>query len=126
MTGVLKFVDVGPNFGTPGFIVDRHFAAGSTAGVESPALAYAFDMVPQFDKDAAHVFDIIVGINDVLVTQKVTEAEFLGFSLGFLTGVEGAILGPKLLGRITSHPEDLFMCHGSSTAVKRPERCPEV
>ncbi len=35
----------------------------------------------------------------MLVAEQVSEAEFMGFGFGFGAGVEGAVLGAKLLGR---------------------------
>ncbi len=34
VAGVLEFVDIGPDFGLPGVVVDRGLAAGGAAGVE--------------------------------------------------------------------------------------------
>ena len=34
MAGVLEFVDIGPDFSLPGFIMNSGFAAGGATGVE--------------------------------------------------------------------------------------------
>ena len=47
----------------------------------------------------------------VFVAQKVSEAQLLGLKFGLGAGVERAVLGTQLLGRVTCHPERLFVGH---------------
>jgi len=47
----------------------------------------------------------------VLVAQQVSEAEFAGFDFRFLAGVERAVFGSQLLGRVARHPENVFVSH---------------
>ncbi len=52
-----------------------------------------------------------------------------GVRFGFGAGVEGAVLGAELLGRVAGHPESFFVSHTylsfCGTTVKRVERVRE-
>src|SRR5579864_4441292 len=65
----------------------------------------------QLDENAADLLDFFVRTQHMLITQQVTETEFPRLNLRLGTGVEGAILGPQLFGRVARHPEDFFVGH---------------
>jgi hypothetical protein len=113
VAAVFEFVDVGPDFGLPLCIVHGGFSAAGTAGVQSANDGAGSWLVNarKLNKDAAHFLDIIVGVNDVFVTQQVSKAQFVGFRFSLGAGVERAILGPQLFHGIASHPEG-FLLHG--------------
>src|SRR6267154_3642535 len=100
VAGMLKFVDVGPYLGLPGFIMNRRFTAGGAAGVQLPNQAGRDGDRPgrQLNKDAADFLDVFVIANDVFVAQQVAEGQFSGFAFGLGASVKGAILGPHLFG----------------------------
>jgi hypothetical protein len=116
-------MDVGPNFGAPGFVVNGHFSTGGTAGVEFSALPHAvfglkrgdgFLGASQLNEDATHFRYFIIGINEMFVAQEITKAELsgLGFRLG--ASVKGAVFGAELLDRVAGHPKGFFTCHSAS------------
>jgi hypothetical protein len=108
---VFEFVDVSPNLGLPRCLVSCGFAATGAAGVKRDAwLRRSLDIL-QFEKNAAHFFDLFVRTNDVLVAQQVSKAEFAGFDFRFFAGVERPVLGSQLLGRVARHPENVFVSH---------------
>jgi len=81
------------------------------AGVKGDAwLRRSLDIL-QFEKNAAHFFDLFVRTNDVLVAQQVSEAEFAGFDFRFFAVLERAVFGAQLLGRVARHPENVFVSH---------------
>src|ERR1700704_6862919 len=108
---VLEFVDVGPDLRLPRSLVGRGLAATGAAGVEGDAWPRRSLDVLQFEKDAAHFFNLFVRTEDVLVAQQVTKAELAGFDFRFLAGVERAVFGSRLLGRVARHPENVFVSH---------------
>ncbi|HEX8814675.1 MAG TPA: hypothetical protein VF753_04165 [Terriglobales bacterium] len=82
MAGVFEFMDIGPDLGTPILIVDRHFPASGAAGMQS----WPGDWLSgpaQFDKNTAHVLNIAIIIDYVLVAKQKPEAQPVCLSLGF-------------------------------------------
>ena len=111
VAGVFEFVDVSPDFRLPRCLMGRSLAATGAAGVKGDAWLWRSLDVLQFEKDAAHFFDLFVRAHDVLVAQKVSKAEFAGFDFRFFAGVERAVFGSQLLGRVARHPENVFVSH---------------
>jgi len=111
MTGMLKLMDVGPNFGLPAGFVGSSFPAGGTPCVECDHILQSSCLAGEFDEDATNFFNFFVGAEQVLVAQKISEAEFLGFHLRFGAGEEGSIFSAQLFGRVARHPKDLFIGH---------------
>ncbi len=93
MPRVFEFMDVGPHFGLPAVIVNGRFAATGAAGVESSGNMRARILRVEFDKNAAHLFDVVVFADYVLVPQEVTKAKLAGFALGLSAGVKWPIFG---------------------------------
>src|SRR5947207_355941 len=89
----------------------RGLTATGTTGVKGDAAFGGRRCVGKFDKNAAHFFDLFAWAQDVLVAKQVSEAEFAGFGFGFGAGVERAVLGAELLGRVAGHPESFFISH---------------
>src|ERR1700688_604037 len=112
VAGIFEFVDVGPDFSLPGFVVSCRLAAAGATGVEGDVRFCGGRLrFLQFDKDAAHLFDLFFRAQDVLVAQQESETQFARLDLGFLAGVERPIFGPQLLGRVAGHPENIFVRH---------------
>ena len=113
VAGVFEFVDVGPDFGLPSLLVDRTLATGRTTGVKRNGSNLGPDLsrARQFHEDAPNLFDFLVHSKNVFVAEQVSETEFLGLKFGFDPGVEGAVLGPQLIGGIARHPESFFVRH---------------
>ena len=65
----------------------------------------------QLQENAANLLDLLVFVQQVLVTQEIKESQLagLGFRLG--AGMKWPILRPQLLGGVTGHPESLFVSH---------------
>ncbi len=114
MAGVFEFVDVGPDFGLPAMVMDERFAATGAAGVEFAGDVRQGKLLLEFNEDAAHLFDVFVFPDHVLVAQDVPKAKFVGLTLGFGSSVEWAVLGTQLLGRVTRHPKGFFVDHSAS------------
>ena len=100
VTGVLKFMDVGPYFGLPCFIMNCGCAAGGAASVElsNQARRDGNRAGRQFDENAAHFLNVFFVANDVFVAQQVAEGQLSGFMLGFVASVKRTILRPHLFG----------------------------
>jgi hypothetical protein len=111
VASVFEFVDVGPDLRLPRCLVSRSLAATGTTGVKGDAWPRRSLDVLEFEKDAAHFLDLFVGAENVLVAQQVSKAEFAGFDFRFLAGVERAVFGSQLLGRVAGHPENVFVRH---------------
>ncbi len=93
MAEMLKFVDVGPNLGLQGFVVDRGFPATGAAGVEfSNQPRAGRRRFRQFDEDAAYFLDVVSLADDVLVTQQVTESQLSRLRFRLRPGVKWAVL----------------------------------
>ena len=114
MAGVLELVDVCPDLGFPGPVVNRSLATGGAAGMEFTDYRMGSELRLKFDEDAADFLDIFIFSNHVFVSKDIAKAEFAGFPLGFRASVERAILGPQLLGRVAGHPKGLFVEHSVS------------
>ena len=86
---MLEFVDVSPHFRLPAFIMNGGFAAGGAAGVQlSDGTRGNCDRSGrELDKDAAHLLDVFVVADNMLVAQQVTEGQLSGFLLGLGAGV---------------------------------------
>src|SRR5271165_5466077 len=111
MAGVFELVDVGPDFGLPGFVMSGGLAAGGAAGVQADGSYFRDERSRQFDENAADFLNLLVGIEHVLVAQQVIEAQLAGFGFGLGAGVKWAILRPQLFGGVAGHPESLFVVH---------------
>ena len=127
--GVLELVNVRPDLGLPRRVVRSGFSTRGTAGVQG----YGDGLIPylystgKFDEDAANLFDRFVRTEEVFVAQEVAEAELFGFKFCLLAGMEWAVLGAKLFGRVTRHPEGFFVGHrwfrpwDANQAPRQPE-----
>ena len=114
MAGMLKFVDVSPNFRQPMFFVDGAFAASSAAGVQPADDRPGRRLVRgagKLDEDAADFLDVFVSVDDVLVAQEEAKSQFVGFRLGLGAGLKGAVLSSQLLDGVAGHPEAFFRGH---------------
>src|SRR5580698_3651017 len=72
---MFKLVDVGPDLGLPAVVVRSGFPAGGAAGMQRDL--HRFDRrrnrPRQFDEDAAHLVDLLVFAQHVLVTQQIAK-----------------------------------------------------
>ncbi len=99
MAGVLKFVDIGPDFSLQGTFMRRRFATSGAACVKrASSLRIGRGMAGEFDEDAAHFLNFFVVADEVLIAQQEIEPESPRLGLRFCAAMEGAILGPGLLG----------------------------
>src|SRR5712692_5132444 len=114
VAGVLELVNVGPDLGLPGLIVNRGFATSGAAGVQFARYGMRRSVRLEFDEDAAHFLDIFICSDHVFVAQNVAKAQLASFPLGFCASVERAILGAQLLGRVTGHPKRFLVDHSAS------------
>ena len=112
---VLELVDIGPDLGLPSRVVSGGFATGRASGMKRDWIDFGFRSdrrgAREFDEDTADFFDLLAGPEKVFIAQEVTESEFLRLEFGLGAGVEWPVLGSKLLGRITCHPESFFVRH---------------
>src|SRR5579859_3501275 len=71
MAGVLKLVNVGPNFSQPMFLMDRSFAASGAASVKpsNHGPGRRLGSVGQLNEDTANFLDVFVGVDHMLVAQ---------------------------------------------------------
>src|ERR1039457_6244088 len=115
MAGVFKFMDIGPYFSQPMFLMDRRFAASGAAGVKSANHWPGWRLVScgQLDEDTAYFLDVLIGVNHMLVAQQKAKSELARFRFGLGTGLKGSVFGPQLLDGITRHPETFFSGHRS-------------
>src|SRR6266404_7879518 len=67
----------------------------------------------KLDEHAAYFLDVLVFPNQVLVAQHIAEAELVCLAFRFQSCMEGAVLGPKLLGRVACHPKRFFVDHSA-------------
>jgi len=76
MADVLKFMDIGPHFSLPVFLMNGRFSAGGAASVKLADYGTGWGLVShgQLDEDAAHFLDVFVGVDDVLVAQEKAES----------------------------------------------------
>jgi hypothetical protein len=91
MAGMFKLVDVGPNFRLPRFTVGRGLAAGGATGVEADRRRLRDNCARQLDEDAANLLDLLFFVEQVFVTQQVTESQLAGFGFGLGASVKRAI-----------------------------------
>ena len=47
----------------------------------------------------------------MFVAQQVSKTELAGFYFRLFAGVERAVFGSQLLGRVARHPENVFVSH---------------
>src|SRR5271165_1880677 len=113
MAGVLKFVDIGPDFRQPMFFMDSGFAASSAAGVQTAdhGAGGRLGRTGQLDEDTADFLNVFVRVDDVFVAQEVAKSQLVGFGLGFGAGLKGSVFRPQLFDGVTSHPEAFFSGH---------------
>src|SRR5579862_5422462 len=73
---VLKLVNVGPHLCLPTLVVGGGLSAGRAPGVKLHRDGFGADRSGprQLYKDAAHFLDLLVGSENMLVAQKVSEA----------------------------------------------------
>ena len=77
----------------------------------------------QFDKHAAHLLNLFVIPENVLVAQQVSKPKLARLDLGFLAGMEWPILGAKLLRRKPSRKRPCCPCSTlNPTLVKSDHR----
>jgi hypothetical protein len=121
VAGVLEFVDVSPDLRLPRSLVRLGLATTGAAGVKSnraPGRCLHIGLhIVQLDEDAAHLFDLVITAENVLVTQQVSKGEFARFRFRFLPGMKWPIFGPQLLRRITGHPENILVRHAYPSLV---------
>src|SRR6266702_6883808 len=88
-------------------------AAGGAASVQRNASQLGLNRIGsrQFHKNTADFFDFLVYAEKMLVAQQISETELPGLTLCFGARVERTILGPKLFGGVSRHPESFFICH---------------
>jgi len=67
VAGVLKLVNVGPNFGLPGFIVSGGNAAGGAACVQADRGGFNCRGTWEFEEDAADLLNFLVFIQQVFI-----------------------------------------------------------
>lgn len=68
MARVLKFVNIGPDFRLPGYLVSGGFATSGAAGVKSANGAQGGSRRSrQFDENTPYFLNVLVGVDDVLV-----------------------------------------------------------
>src|SRR5438067_11310121 len=111
---MFELVDVGPDFGLPAVVVYERLAATGAAGVELAGNVWQGKLLLKLDEDAAHLFDILVLPDHVFVAQDEAKTQLVGLALGFGPGVEWAVLGTQLLGRVTRHPKGFLVDHSAS------------
>src|SRR5215469_15147200 len=88
------------------------FPAGRATGVQADRRDVGCTLRRlQFDEDAAHFLDLLVGTNQVLVAQQVSESQLSSLRLRFHPSMEVSVFGSHLLCRVASHPESLFVSH---------------
>jgi glutamate-1-semialdehyde aminotransferase len=113
MAGVLKLVNVGPDLGLPCCVVGGGFSASGTAGMQR----YGDSVIPygyragKLDDNAAYLCDLFVRTETMFVALEVADAELFSFEFRLRAGVDWAVLGAKLFGRVTRHPEGFFVGH---------------
>src|SRR5579864_8689995 len=109
MPRVFKFVNVRPNLRLPREFMRLRLATGSTPGVQTsrghPLARHRARPIRQLNKDAPDLFDFLVGADQVLITQKISEAQLSSLRLSLGARVERPVFGPQLIGRVASHPE---------------------
>lgn len=129
MTGMFELVNVGPDLGLPRRIMSSGFSACGAAGMKcycNRFIPYR-DRAGKLDKGATNLFDLFIGTKKVFVAQEVSEAELFGFEFCLRAGVEWAVLGAKLFGRVTRHPKSFFVGHrwfrpwDANQALRLPE-----
>jgi len=76
MADVLKFMNIGPHFSLPVFVMNGGFSAGGAARVKLSDYGTGWGLAShgQFDEDAANFLDVFVGVDDVLVAQEKAES----------------------------------------------------
>ena len=109
--GVLELVNIGPYFSLPWLLMDRGFSATGAPSVQPLGRLGDGALGSKFDKDAAHLFNVLVLADEMFVAKQVIEAQFPGLALGLSAGVERAIFGAQLLGGIAGHPKSFFVGH---------------
>ena len=94
MAGVLELVDVGPNLGLPCLFVGSGLAAGGATGVQADGGKFRDERAGQLDEDAADLLDLLFFIEQMFVTQQVTESQLASFGFRLRTRMKRAILRP--------------------------------
>ena len=113
MADVLEFMNIGPHFGLPVFVMNGGFAAGGAASVKLADYGTGWRLAShgQLDEDAAYFLDVFVGVDDVLVAQEKAESQFVRFCFGLGAGLEGSVFSSQLFDGVTGHPEAFFSGH---------------
>src|ERR1700690_2457097 len=111
VAAMFEFVDVGPDFRQPRLFMGRGQAARGASRVKGNAWLGRGRRILQFDKHAAHFFDLFLGGQNVLVAQQVLKPEFEGFCLRFLARVKRPVFGPQILSRVAGHPKNILVFH---------------
>ncbi|PYV62406.1 MAG: hypothetical protein DMG97_40560 [Acidobacteria bacterium] len=114
MPGVFELVDIGPDFGLPGQLVDCRLSAAGATGVQFGGHERQRTLRLKFDEDAANFLDFVIFADDMFVAQNVIKAQLTGFALGLGTSVERPVFGPQLLGGVAGHPKRFLVDHSAS------------
>src|SRR5205823_2729692 len=112
--GVLELVDIGPDFGLPGQLVDCRLPATGATGVQLSGRERQRTLRLKLDEDAANFLDVVIFADDMFVAQDVIKAQLTGFALGLGASVEWSVFGPQLFGGVTGHPKRFLVDHSAS------------